>query len=65
MSLTISLFYYPERDMFFIGDVNQMKNPVTPVRLIYATCHIYKIMKIKVSSINAVLNYTKHVPFSD
>ena len=26
-------FYYPEKDMFFIGDVNQMKNPATPVRL--------------------------------
>ncbi len=27
-------FYYPEKDMFFIGDVNQMKNPATPVRLV-------------------------------
>jgi CubicO group peptidase (beta-lactamase class C family) len=26
-------FYYPEKDMFFIGDVNQMANPATPVRL--------------------------------
>lgn len=26
-------FYYPEKDMFFIGDVNQMENPATPVRL--------------------------------
>jgi D-alanyl-D-alanine carboxypeptidase len=26
-------FYYPEKDMFFIGDVNQMVNPATPVRL--------------------------------
>ncbi|SES46283.1 CubicO group peptidase, beta-lactamase class C family [Psychrobacillus sp. OK032] len=27
-------FYYPEKDMFFIGDVNQMENPATPVRLV-------------------------------
>ena len=27
-------FYYPERDLFFIGDVNQMENPATPVRLV-------------------------------
>lgn len=27
-------FYYPEKDMFFIGDVNQMVNPATPVRLV-------------------------------
>ena len=26
-------FYYPEKDMFFIVDVNQMENPATPVRL--------------------------------
>ncbi|GAB3806909.1 hypothetical protein GCM10028868_36310 [Virgibacillus kimchii] len=26
-------FYYPEKDMFFTGDVNQMENPATPVRL--------------------------------
>jgi len=27
-------FYYPEKDMFFIGDVNQMGNPAMPVRLV-------------------------------
>ena len=27
-------FYYPEKDMFFIGDVNQLENPATPVRLV-------------------------------
>ena len=27
-------FYYPEKDMFFVGDVNQMENPATPVRLV-------------------------------
>ena len=27
-------FYYPEKDMFFIGDVNQMENPAIPVRLV-------------------------------
>ena len=27
-------FYYPEKDMFFIGDLNQMENPATPVRLV-------------------------------
>lgn len=27
-------FYHPEKDMFFVGDVNQMKNPATPVRLV-------------------------------
>lgn len=26
-------FYYPEKEMFFVGDVNQMENPATPVRL--------------------------------
>ncbi|GAB3058026.1 hypothetical protein GCM10027286_22110 [Virgibacillus ainsalahensis] len=26
-------FYYPEKDMFFIGDVNQMENPAIPIRL--------------------------------
>ncbi|SHG56485.1 serine hydrolase domain-containing protein [Ornithinibacillus halophilus] len=26
-------FYYPEQDMFFVGDVNQMENPAIPVRL--------------------------------
>ena len=27
-------FYYPEKDMFFVGDVNQLENPATPVRLV-------------------------------
>lgn len=27
-------FYYPEQDMFFVGDVNQMVNPATPIRLV-------------------------------
>lgn len=27
-------FYYPEKDMFFIGDVNQMENPAIPIRLV-------------------------------
>ncbi|SER06842.1 CubicO group peptidase, beta-lactamase class C family [Virgibacillus subterraneus] len=27
-------FYYPEKDLFFIGDVNQMENPATPVRMV-------------------------------
>lgn len=26
-------FYYPESDLFFVGDVNQMANPALPVRL--------------------------------
>lgn len=26
-------FYYPNKDMFFVGDVNQMMNPAIPVRL--------------------------------
>lgn len=26
-------FYYPEQDMFFVGDVNQMASPAIPVRL--------------------------------
>ncbi len=26
-------FYYPEKDLFIVGDVNQMVNPATPVRL--------------------------------
>lgn len=26
-------FYYPEKDLFFTGDVNQMANPAIPVRL--------------------------------
>ena len=25
-------FYYPEKDMFFVGDVNQMENPATPIQ---------------------------------
>lgn len=27
-------FYYPERDLFFTGDVNQMVNPSLPIRLV-------------------------------
>ena len=27
-------FYYPERDLFFVGDFNQMANPGLPIRLI-------------------------------
>lgn len=27
-------FYYPERDLFFVGDVNQMANPALPLRLV-------------------------------
>jgi CubicO group peptidase (beta-lactamase class C family) len=27
-------FYYPARDLFFVGDVNQMVNPALPVRLV-------------------------------
>lgn len=27
-------FYYPEKGMFFIGDINQMKNPAAPIRLV-------------------------------
>lgn len=26
-------FYYPKKDLFFVGDVNQMSNPALPVRL--------------------------------
>ena len=27
-------FYYPESDLFFVGDVNQMEKPALPVRLV-------------------------------
>lgn len=27
-------FYYPEQDLFLIGDVNQMANPAIPIRLV-------------------------------
>lgn len=27
-------FYYPVKDLFFVGDVNQMSNPALPIRLI-------------------------------
>ncbi len=26
-------FYYPQKDLFFVGDVNQMANPAIPIRL--------------------------------
>jgi hypothetical protein len=27
-------FYYPYKDLFFVGDVNQMSNPALPIRLV-------------------------------
>lgn len=27
-------FYYPDKDLFFVGDVNQMVNPAIPIRLV-------------------------------
>jgi CubicO group peptidase (beta-lactamase class C family) len=27
-------FYYPDKDLFFVGDVNQMANPALPIRLV-------------------------------
>lgn len=27
-------FYYPLKDLFIVGDVNQMANPALPIRLI-------------------------------
>src|SRR5699024_8489186 len=26
-------FYFPRKDLFFVGDVNQMNNPSVPIRL--------------------------------
>lgn len=26
-------FYYPEKDLFLVGDVNQIANPALPVRM--------------------------------
>ena len=27
-------FYYPQKDLFFVGDVNQLANPALPIRLV-------------------------------
>lgn len=27
-------FYYPDKDLYFVGDVNQMSNPALPIRLV-------------------------------
>jgi CubicO group peptidase (beta-lactamase class C family) len=27
-------FYYPEKDLYFVGDLNQMANPALPIRLV-------------------------------
>ena len=27
-------FYYPQKDLYFVGDVNQMANPALPIRLV-------------------------------
>lgn len=27
-------FYYPDKDLYFVGDVNQMANPAIPIRLV-------------------------------
>src|SRR5690625_1317728 len=35
-------FYYPMKDLFFVGDVNQMANPALPVRLAMRLAHTIK-----------------------
>jgi hypothetical protein len=27
-------FYYPHKDLYFVGDINQMANPAIPIRLV-------------------------------
>lgn len=27
-------FYYPDKDLFLVGDVNQLANPALPIRLV-------------------------------
>jgi len=27
-------FYYPEKDLYFVGDFNQMANPGLPIKLV-------------------------------
>lgn len=35
-------FYYPYKDLFIVGDINQMSNPALPIRLVMKLAMVTK-----------------------